>query len=124
MNSLTRVCGKLTSEGGTLWVNIGTHQRACLDAVALAPELGLHLTRVLVPPEAPDQGIGTALVEEVGPQAPRLGFKLLTVAPGGYSSRRRDQRRFYTQNGFTPSSLADGLLEHNLKKGPEDAKID
>lgn len=89
-----------------------------LSATAEANPCGLNkwlICRVLVnPPDQRNKGIGTKLLDKLIRAIKKQGGKEVLVAPGGYSSDLKAQKRFYTKFGFKRTTPR-GLLKFKIE---------
>jgi hypothetical protein len=68
------------------------------------------ISRVLVPEEMRGKGLGGHMLELLKWHVRLQGVYPLVVAPGGYGSDEKRQRRFYSERGFTYENKQDWFV--------------
>ena len=61
-------------------------------------------------PNVRSKGIGSVLLQLALAKAVEMGALKVTVAPGGYGMKPRDQQRFYEKNGFKKTRSDGGWI--------------
>lgn len=71
-------------------------------SVSVSPD-AVRINKVVVPEDARNQGIGSALVSEVNRYADDAGLPVALTADGDFGGSKAAQQRFYKRLGFSPN---------------------